>query len=371
MDSTVYVSQQETILQSLAAYVQNPDNWPDGIPRLTDLNPGSIIYTLLAADAVGDDALGLQIFMTRNAAYLTTATGADLDNKVADLGLTRKDAVPATGSFTFRKNNPATATTIIPSGSMITTVPTPSQAAVVFITDHDVTLAIGQTSVVVPATCQTAGSAGNIAAGTQLLISSAVPGLDTVTLETGIFDGADQETDEDLRARGLAAFPALARGTVISYQEIALSVDGIGEAIVVPRNRGPGTLDIFVMGPDNSIPSDATLALVRAAVELEKVATDDVEVLLPTQLTVPVTVNVHLSGGVDVAATVLGVQDAITAYIEGLGISGGPAGHIYNSHIVAAALTVDGVYNATSSFADQAVAPQEMPVTGVVTVHVI
>ena len=371
MDSTTYTSQQETILGALAAYVQNPDNWPDGVPRLTDLNPGSIIYTLLAADAVGDDALGLQIFMTRNAAYITTASGTDLDNKVADLGLTRKDPVAASGGFTFRKNNPATATTIIPSGSMITTVPTPSKAAVVFITDHDVTLAIGQTRVVVPATCQTAGSSGNIAAGVQLLISSAVPGLDTVTLETGIFDGADRETDNDLRARGLAAFPALARGTVISYQEIALSIAGIGEAIVVPRNRGPGTLDIFVMGPDNSIPSDETLALVQAAVDLEKVATDDVDVLLPTPLTVPVTVSVHMSGGVDVAGTVLAVHDAVTAYLEGLGISGGPAGHIYNSHIVAAALTVDGVYNATSPFVDQVVAPYQMPVAGLITVNVV
>jgi uncharacterized phage protein gp47/JayE len=366
--TTTYTSQQSAIMSSMVAYLQNPANWPNGTPLLTDFTPGSVVYTLLSAVSVAVDSLGLAIFMCRLAAYISTAVGIDLDAKVADFGISRNPATPATGTFTFTKNTPAAAIITIPAGSLVSTVPTSTSAAITFVTDTNATLAIGQTSVNVTATAQAVGSGSNIAAGTQLLISSMIPGIDGVTLSASITDGADQETDDALRARGLAAFVALAHGTITSYQQIVLSVAGVEGAVVVPQDRGPGTVDVFIMGPNNSIPSTDVQAQVQIAINAQKVVTDDVRVLLPTQVTVPATLAVHLGPGVDPTGAVASVQAAVAAYIESLGIGAGVYGYVYASHLVAAAIAVPGVLNATTAFPDLPIAPQQMPIPGVITV---
>ena len=358
-------------MAAMQGYLQNPSNWPDGVPKGTDFTPGSIVYTLLSAVSVAADVLNMRIFMARLAAYISTAVGTDLDNKVADFGLTRNAATPATGTFTFTRNTAATVAIDIPAGSLISTLPTATVNAVTYATNADATMAIGTTTVLVAATEQTTGSSGNIASGTQLMIASAVPGIDTVTLSTSITDGADTETDAALRARGLAAFQALAHGTVASYKEIVMSVAGVSGAVVVPQDRGPGTVDIYIMGPNNSIPSTNVQAEAQIAINAAKVATDDVEVLLPSTTTVTATLSVHIAPGYDPASTETAVQTAVGTYINGLGVGGGTGQYIYASQLVAAALSVSGVLNATTTFTDTAVLPEQMPVAGTVTVNAI
>lgn len=268
----------------MVGYLQNTVNWTDGIPKITDFTEGSVVYTLLSAISVGIDALGMAIFMAQLAAYISTAIDTDLDNKVADYGLTRKAASASTGSFTFTKNNVSASNVTIPAGTLISTVPSNSSTIVSFTVDADTVLVAGQTSVLVSATCQTAGSTGNLSASTPLLISSSVAGIDGVSLATNITNGADIETDDALRARGLAAFTALAHGTAVSYQEIVLAISGITSAVVIAQNRGPGTVDIFITGPSNSIPSAAIIAEAQTAINSQKVATDDVLIQVPTAL---------------------------------------------------------------------------------------
>jgi uncharacterized phage protein gp47/JayE len=366
--STIYTSQQAAILASMIAYLQNPSNWPDGVPKLTDFTPGSIIYTLLAATSVGVDALGLAIFMCRNAAYISTATGTDLDNKVADYGLTRKAAVAASGTFAFYKNNAAASNIVIPSGSLISTIPDSSGNVVTFATNTDATLIAGTSSINVNATCQAKEAAGNLAAGTNLLVSSAIPGIDGVTLSVSITNGTDTETDTELSSRGLDAFLALAHGTATSYQQTVLGIAGIESAIVVPQDRGPGTVDIYVGGPHNSIPSSIIVAEAQALITSQKVATDDVAVLTPTIVVVAPTIMVHLAAGYDPIATIAAVQTAEQNYIENLGIGGGILGYVYASQLVAVALAIQGVLNATTTFNDTQILPYQLPQAGVITV---
>lgn len=367
-----YTSQQPEIQQSLISYLQNPDNWEGGIPLITDFTPGSVAFTLLAAFSVAVDALGMQIFMTRQAAYISTATGDDLDAKVADFGLTRNEAIPASGTFTFTKNNAAAANIDIPAGSLISTIATSSETAVTYATNVDAMLPIGETSVEVECTCQVSGSGGNISAGSNLLIASMIPGIDGVTLEESITNGDDDETDDALRARGLAAFQALAHGTIASYKNIVMSVSGISDAIVVPLGRGPGTVDIYILGPDNSLPSEETQEAAQAAIDAQKVATDDVDVLVPSSTTVNVTFSVHLAVGFDPDATAEAVQDAVEAYIGTLGIGASATeGTIYASKLVAAALTVSGVLNATTTYVDTEIDPSEAPESGTITINIV
>ena len=366
--SNTYTSQQPAIMASLVAYLQNTANWPNGISLLTDFTPGSVVFTLLAAVSVGIDSIGQAIFMCRNAAYVITATGQDLDNKVEDYGLTRNPAVPATGTMSFAANNAAAFNISIPAGTLVSTVPTSASPAIVYATQSDATLLAGQTSVAVAVTAQLVGSASNIAAGTQLLLASMAPGIDTVTLSASITSGADAETDAALRARGLLAFQALAHGTIASYQAIVEAVPGVASAVVVPENRGPGTVDIFIEGPGNSIPSANILAEAQLAINAQCIATDNVEVLAPTQVTIAASVAIHLAAGFDPTATSALVSTAVQNFITGLGVGAGVYGFVYASHIVATALSVPGVLNATTVFTDTAVTAQQLPVAGAITV---
>jgi len=188
-----YNSQQATFQAFLVSYLQNPTNWQNGVPRITDFSPGSVAYTWCAAVAALADMLAYAQWQTNQQALISTATGSGLDAKAADFGITRKQAVAASGIFTFGKNTPAISATDIPAGTLISTFPDANGNVVTFATNADASLPAGQTSVQVLATAQMAGSSGNLAANTPLVLSSAVPGIDTVTLTTDVANGADQE----------------------------------------------------------------------------------------------------------------------------------------------------------------------------------
>ena len=219
-----YTSQFDTLRSYMIGYLQNASNWTSGIPKLTDFNEGSIAYTLLSAISVGLDAEGMAIYMARQAAYISTAISTDLDNKVADYGLTRDSASAATGNFNFTKNAASSNNITIPAGSKVSTIPTGSSSPVSFSVDSDTVLSAGQTSVSVACTCTATGSSGNIAANTSLLITSSIAGIDGAEITENITNGADEETDDSLRSRGLAAFAALAHGTIASYKSLVLAI---------------------------------------------------------------------------------------------------------------------------------------------------
>lgn len=68
---------------------------------LNDLNPGSILLTLLEAAAQEDYAQYFQLLQVVRNFNLDTTTGSDLDNKAFEFGLTRRAALAATGKVTI------------------------------------------------------------------------------------------------------------------------------------------------------------------------------------------------------------------------------------------------------------------------------
>jgi uncharacterized phage protein gp47/JayE len=368
MTTSTYTSQQSTILQNMIAYMQNTANWPDGVPKVTDFSVGSVTYTLLSAVAVAIDTNGYAIFMARQAAYISTAVGPDLDNKAADYGITRKPALAASGTFNFTKNTASVSPTDIPAGTLISTIPDSSGNVVTYVTTADATLPAGQTSVTVSATCQTTGTTGNLAANTPLLISSPVVGIDGVQVTQNITNGVNVESDDQLRQRTLNAFAALAIGTLAWYQQTALSVTGIQSATVVPQNRGPGTVDIFIVGENNTIPSSTLQSQVQTALNNGRPCTDDAKEQTPTALTINAPVQIHLLSGYDPTITSAAVQTAITNYINNLGCGANTLGYVYASQLIAVAMSITGVANATTTFTDTAVGQYQLPQAGAITV---
>lgn len=366
-----YISQQPHILQNMIDYLENYTNWPDCIPKLTDFSKGSVLYTLLNAIATAIDSNAYAIYMAKQAAFLSTATGSDLDNKAADFGIIRKPAVSAKGIFTFTKLVTDIASVQIPAGSLISTLPDSAGNVITYSVDSDSVLPAGQLSVSVACTCQTSGVSGNISANTKLLISSAVPGIDGVQLISDIRNGVDTETDDQLRVRALNAFASLARGTDAWYKSIALGVPGVQSATVVPQNRGAGTVDIFIVGANNTIP-DATLqSAVQAALDTERPVTDDAREQVPTIAIINATFQVHVLAGYDTSSICTAVTNDIKNFINNLGVGAGGLGHIYASKLISVGMGVNGVANITTTFTDMTVAQFQLPQAGTISVAAV
>lgn len=93
------------------------------------------------------------------------------------------------------------------------------------------------------------GSRGNAAAGTILTLDANVPGIESsVTLIEPATGGADIESEEDFRRRGLLAYQNPPQGgSDTDYLGWALSVPGVTRAWVRRRGMGAGTVVIYIM----------------------------------------------------------------------------------------------------------------------------
>jgi len=70
-------------------------------PLLSDRNPGSVTRLLAESFAREFAVLSRQLEAVYRAGFLDTATGRDLDQLVAILGLNRRDRTYATGTVVF------------------------------------------------------------------------------------------------------------------------------------------------------------------------------------------------------------------------------------------------------------------------------
>ena len=84
----------EQILDDMVAYMQANTS-------ISDYNVGSVIRTILEAAALEDDEQYFQMVQLLDLFSFTTAAGEDLDRRLADFGLTRRAAVPATVKLKF------------------------------------------------------------------------------------------------------------------------------------------------------------------------------------------------------------------------------------------------------------------------------
>lgn len=146
-----------------------------------------------------------------DAAYIDSATGADLDNVVSILGISRQDAQRATGVITFERNDPAVTDYAIQSG---TPVQTSGDDPVLFRTTTEAIIASGETNARANIRAVEGGVRGNVSSNSITVMPTPPAGVETVTNTTPTGDsdnadlndnayitGTDTESDEELRER--------------------------------------------------------------------------------------------------------------------------------------------------------------------------
>ena len=121
------------------------------------------------------------------------------------------------------------------------------------------------------------GAAANAGAGQICELVTPVTGVSGVTNPAGWLteEGADEETDAQLRERYALQWQASNGCTKYAYMAWALSVPGVTSVSILDQHpRGQGTVDIVVRGAD-VLPTAALLEKVRAAIAPHTPINDD------------------------------------------------------------------------------------------------
>jgi uncharacterized phage protein gp47/JayE len=167
-----------------------------------------------------------------------TATGEYWAGWAALKGVAQEQATATTGSVTWAGTNGAP----LPTGTAVT-----RSDGLGFTITNGGTVASG--SVTVPVVCNTAGAVGNFANGTTFQLGNGIANIAAEsTGSTQTTPGADQETFDAFKSRGLAVYAQPPQGgDANDYVEWATAVAGVTRAWVNPNGNGPGTVVVYIM----------------------------------------------------------------------------------------------------------------------------
>jgi uncharacterized phage protein gp47/JayE len=189
-----------------------------------------------------------------------TAIGEELDKHCETKGIFRKEATKATGVVKFSGANGM----VIPSGTRLST---PSSAAtstqaVEFVTTQSATINSGVAYA--PVEAVTSGAVGNVLSNTITIMTTPVTGITAVTNEMEMSGGADEESDDSLRARlFLKAKTPSTGGNYGDYINWAGEVNGVGGVAVMPHENGPNSVNVYIIGTDKLPASNALVDAVQ------------------------------------------------------------------------------------------------------------
>lgn len=288
-------------------------------------------------------------------AFPQTAEGEYLDNHGALRGTERKEAIRARGLLTFGISKALEEDLTVPAGTVCFTA-----GGTAFETMVEVTLHAGELTVTVDALAVEPGTQGNVLAGTVTQMQTRPDGIETVTNEAAFSGGRERESDEVYRKRLLEAYRGLGNGANMGYyQSLALSVEGIDYARVIPCLNGGGTVGILVGSEEGAVPQ-TTIYLLETLLEERKEFGISITVSNPETVSVSVGGMLQPMEGVTFAEAKEAVEEALEACFRGdrLGRS------VYRAELIAAAMATGKLQNIqlTMPSADVVVEPLQRPV---------
>lgn len=190
---------------------------------LSDASPGSVINLIAKSIGAVLASTERRIEQVREAFDFRRASGEELDERIAELPLstiTRHEAAPASGSVRLTFSAPLAADLVIPAGSSVSRSLEPS---ILYSTSEDTTIAAGSADALITVTASAAGTIGNCAAGTINTIDQMPILVSAVTNPSDFTNGQAEETDRELRQRGLLYLQSLARCQAQAIEYAALS----------------------------------------------------------------------------------------------------------------------------------------------------
>jgi uncharacterized phage protein gp47/JayE len=314
-----------TLVQDQVAAIQA------GAKALVDLTVGSILRSIVEANAsiqLWLQGLILQLLAITRAA---TSTGSDLDSWVGDFGLTRTAAVAASGTVTFARFTP-TNQALIPIGATVQTGDGTQKYTVTIDTTNGAysasqggyVVGAGVTSLNVPVLAVTAGAAGNAQAGQVSTLTSPISGIDTVTNASTFTSGADAETDAALRVRFINYIASLSKATKSAIGNAITSLrSGLTYSFVENTTYAGATQYGYfyvVVDDGTGAPSGSLLTSVSNAIDAVRPVTSTFGVFAPVVQNASVVMTATIASGYDPVATKALITTALKTYINSLAL---------------------------------------------------
>ena len=251
-------------------------------------------------------------------AFPQTASGVYLDYHAAERSVLRKEPTYASGYLTFYRDGESLNDIQIPEGTICSTGGTDAKR---FLTTCAATLTAGAPSVTVSARAEHSGKAYNAGRGTVCVMVTPPQSIISVENMEAFSGGSDAEDDESLRRRLLDTYKRISNGANAAYyREVALRHSEIGDANVIPRHRGRGTVDVVVFSSSNTPASEQVLNEVNAMLQSEREV--GVDVLAYNAVVMPIMIKVFVKAktGYDETELATRTSDAITDFVDLIGI---------------------------------------------------
>ncbi len=257
----------EEIMQDLLSYV----------PNTIDKRESSVIYQALAPVAMYLQNLYTDLKYVWDGIFIEGLCGTDLDVKVAERGLERKEATAAVVMAHYTQN------TVEFAGTERFSILDENGETIWFcIADAGEIYSTKEGEI--PLICESDGESGNIPEG-NLLPDTTVQGLETIYIYQILEYGKEEESDEELRERYYKSFDTQKfGGNIASYEAWMLEQDGVAACKVIPFWRGlektkvvcnagheiaGGTVGIYFLATGYRKPSEALVVQIQNAIDPE------------------------------------------------------------------------------------------------------
>lgn len=314
-----------------------------------DTRQGSIIYDALAPAAaeLAQCYIALDVFSDQT--YLLNAVGENLDNRVVDYGLSRREATYAQRIIkVYDVNNE------LMQVDIGTRFAVPNDFG-----GYNFTIIQEQSIGEYIAQCETAGSVGNEYLGDLLPLVS-VNNLGNAELTDTYKPGEDEETDDELRQRALDKINQEAfAGNKASYKKFVADIDGVEKSKIFPVWNGGGTVKIAIITSNNTLPTQTFIDNVQEMIDPIQNQGEGlgiapightVTVVAPTKLDIDIEADITPKTGYTVTQLQSAIEEQIQTYINEVQEDWEDNNTliIYTSKVIAAILGVTQVQNVSN-----------------------
>lgn len=199
---------------------------------VTDFEVGSVARTMYESFAYEMALLYEKMQLVYLSAYVDTATGNQLDQVVAVLGIQRSQPDYAEGTVSFQRDG-AGQEIVIPTGTLVATQESSTGEKKVYSTSKEAVLGATKTIVEVTVRGIDRGEEFETAADTIVVMPRPVPGIKFVNNDNPIrLVGKRRETDDELRERAKNALISSGKASAIAIENALLSLSGVRDARV-------------------------------------------------------------------------------------------------------------------------------------------
>lgn len=352
------------------------------VPDDRDKREGSVIYDALAPFCQLLAAGAIKMRQYYDETYALTATGIDLDNRVAEQGIHRYAATYAVKKVELADSagNPV----VVPMGSRFSTVSETNPI------NYVITKQYVEDGKSVPgayeATCEEIGTVGNQYSGNLINITF-VQGLAYAYMTTTLVPARDEEGDEELRERYFDSLNQKAfGGNIADYRVKLREISGVGAVQIYPIWDGGGTVKLCIIDPEYNLCSSEYIETVQKMIDPENAEGETgtgiglapighkVTVVTPEEVTINVSATVTLQNGYSINSVQPKIKEALNEHIYSLRRSWADPTDGLNTYvcdvflakITATIVGVPGVSNVTNVIMNGSVADISLEQSGVI-----